>query len=99
MTFINYRFRKIIFLSKKILLLYHNVLQGTNQNELSAQIGQVLDPIKKGMNEMHDQLQSFAQQTENLRDRTAENLQQAGQANRAAEGAHKKAVDAQQVLV
>lgn len=62
------------------------------------EIGQVLDPIKKGMNEMHDQLQSFAQQTENLRDRTAENLQQAGQANRAAEGAHKKAVDAQQGL-
>ncbi|XP_072281495.1 laminin subunit beta-3 isoform X2 [Pyxicephalus adspersus] len=62
------------------------------------EIGQVLDPVKKGMNDMQDQLQGFTQQLENLRDRTAQSLQQAGQAKRAAEGAHRKALDAQQGL-
>lgn len=75
-----------------------NVLQFNNQNQIYTQIGQVLDPVKKGMNDMHDQLQGFAQQTANLRDKIEESRQQAGQAKRAAEGAHRKSLDAQQVL-
>ncbi|XP_075471346.1 laminin subunit beta-3 isoform X1 [Ascaphus truei] len=62
------------------------------------EIQQVLVPVENGLTDMNGQLQSFTQQVEKLREKTAENKRQAGEAQQAAVGAHGKAMDAQQGL-
>ncbi|XP_069801062.1 laminin subunit beta-3 [Dendropsophus ebraccatus] len=62
------------------------------------EIEQVLGPVERGLTDVHDQLQSFTQRMEKLREKTADSLQQAGQAKQASEGAHRKAMDAQEGL-
>ncbi|KAM8976348.1 laminin subunit beta-3 [Pelodytes ibericus] len=58
----------------------------------------VLNPVERGLTNIHNQLQGFTEQVENLRLKTTESLQQAGKAQQAAMGAQGKAAEAQQGL-
>ncbi|XP_040279997.1 laminin subunit beta-3 [Bufo bufo] len=89
--------------ARRILQEAEDKIRGSSTSLLQIQdrmqeIEQVLGPVERGLTDVHDQLQGFTQRVENLRKGTAESLQKAGQAQQAAEGAHSKAMDAQQGL-
>ncbi|KAG8589225.1 hypothetical protein GDO81_006310 [Engystomops pustulosus] len=89
--------------ARKILQEAEDKIRGSGTSlqqiqDRMQEIEQVLGPVERGLTDVQDQLQVFTHQVERLRERTAESLQQAGQAKQAAEGAHRKALDAQQGL-
>ncbi|XP_063811408.1 laminin subunit beta-3 isoform X2 [Pseudophryne corroboree] len=89
--------------AKKALQEAEDKIRGSSSSLQQVQdrmqeIEQVLVPAESGLTDMRAQLQDFTQRVEKLRERTAESLRQAGQAKQAAEGAHGKAMDAQQDL-
>ncbi|XP_073398519.1 laminin subunit beta-3 isoform X3 [Dendrobates tinctorius] len=89
--------------ARKILQEAEDKIRGSSTSLRQIQdrlqeIEQVLGPVERGLSDVHDQLQAFTQRVGNLREKTAENLQHAGQANQAAHGAQRKAMDAQQGL-
>ncbi|XP_056413919.1 laminin subunit beta-3 isoform X2 [Hyla sarda] len=89
--------------ARKILQEAEDKIRGSSTllwqiQDRMQEIEQVLSPVERGLTDIHDQLEMFTQRVEKLRATTVESLQQAGQAKQAAEGAHRKAMDAQEGL-
>ncbi|XP_066456329.1 laminin subunit beta-3 isoform X2 [Eleutherodactylus coqui] len=89
--------------ARKILQEAEDKIRGSSTlllqiEDRMQEIEQVLGPVERGLTDVRDQLQVFTQRVERLQEKTAESLQQAGEARQAAEGAHRKATDAQQGL-
>ncbi|XP_075120314.1 laminin subunit beta-3 [Leptodactylus fuscus] len=87
--------------ARKILQEAEDKIRGSSTSlqqiqDRMQEIEQVIVPVERGLTDVRDQLQIFTQRVEKLREKNAESLQQAGRAKQAAEGAHSKAMDAQQ---
>ncbi|XP_068125858.1 laminin subunit beta-3 [Hyperolius riggenbachi] len=67
------------------------------QNHM-LEMEKALGPVEKDMKYIQDQLQDFTEQADNLHERIAETLRQTAKTKQTAEGAHGKAVDAEQGL-